>query len=49
MLEGDAGREHWLTFRNFYVITRYNRSPMYSMAVWQLAQAIAAGASAPAP
>ena len=40
-LDGDAGREYWLGYRNFYVISRYNRSPMYSLAVHQLAQAIA--------
>ena len=43
-LQGDAGPEYWLAYRNFYVITRYNRSPMYSLSVHQLAQAIRAGA-----
>lgn len=46
-LEGEAGREYWLGYRNFYVITRYNRSPMYALAVHQLAQAIRAGMPAP--
>jgi membrane-bound lytic murein transglycosylase B len=45
-LEGANGPEYWIGYQNFYVITRYNRSPMYAMAVHQLAQAIAAG---PAP
>ena len=42
-LDGEAGTEYWLAYRNFYVITRYNRSPMYSLSVHQLAQAIRAG------
>lgn len=43
-LEGAEGTEHWIGFKNFYVITRYNRSPLYAMSVFQLAQAIAAPA-----
>jgi membrane-bound lytic murein transglycosylase B len=43
-LEGEQGREVWITFENFYAISRYNRSPLYAMAVHQLSQAIAAAA-----
>lgn len=39
--EGAEGPEFWVTYRNFFVITRYNRSPMYALAVYQLAGAIA--------
>lgn len=37
-LEGDNGPEYWMGLKNFYAITRYNRSVMYAMAVHQLAE-----------
>jgi len=37
-LEGENGPEYWVGLKNFYAITRYNRSVMYAMAVHQLAQ-----------
>jgi membrane-bound lytic murein transglycosylase B len=39
-LMGEHGAEFWLGNHNFYVITRYNHSRMYAMAVYQLSQAI---------
>jgi rare lipoprotein A len=40
-LNGDGGMEHWVGFHNFFVITRYNRSVMYALAVHQLGREIA--------
>lgn len=34
--DGANGIEYWFGLQNFYTITRYNRSPMYAMAVYQL-------------
>ena len=39
--EGTGGTEHWVGFHNFFVITRYNRSVMYALAVHQLGNEIA--------
>lgn len=34
------GKEYWLTFNNFRVITRYNNSNFYAMSVYQLADVL---------
>jgi membrane-bound lytic murein transglycosylase B len=42
LIKLDAGEKHeyWLGLHNFYVITRYNHSNLYAMAVYQLSQEI---------
>ena len=40
--EVDDGHEYWIGFHNFFVITRYNRSVMYALAVHQLGEEVAA-------
>jgi membrane-bound lytic murein transglycosylase B len=42
ILENENSQEHWFGMNNFYVITRYNHSPLYAMAVFQLGEAIKA-------
>lgn len=40
VLEHEDGPRYWAGFHNLYVITRYNRSLMYALAVHQLGEAV---------
>lgn len=42
-LEGEDAPEYWAGLGNFFVITSYNHSRLYAMAVHQLSEAIARG------
>ncbi|MGD9842261.1 MAG: lytic murein transglycosylase B [Steroidobacteraceae bacterium] len=44
-LQSENGTEYRVGFNNFYVITRYNRSPLYANAVYDLGQAITDGST----
>ncbi|RUO59447.1 lytic murein transglycosylase B [Pseudidiomarina insulisalsae] len=48
--EQPQGEDYWLGLHNFYVISRYNHSPLYAMVVHQFSQQLAAAKNtAPTP
>ena len=44
--EQAENKEYWVGLPNFYVITRYNHSPLYAMAIFQFSQQLKQGFNA---
>ena len=42
-LEEETGPAYWATYHNFNVIMRYNHSPLYAMAAYELSRRFGAG------
>lgn len=41
--ETELGYEYWVGWPNFYVITRYNHSPLYAMVIYQFSEQLKQG------
>ncbi len=46
-LEEENGPAYWLGFQNLYAITRYNHSPLYAVAAYELSKRIASATQLP--
>lgn len=44
-LQGKGGEETWVGYTNFYVITRYNHSKLYALAVYQLSELLSSSSA----